>query len=84
MHAKEFISDDVRATVGTVNLDFRSMYLHFECGAYIYKNEVVRDIELDFMKTLEKCQKITPEDCKKYPWYKKAAGQILRLIAPLM
>lgn len=84
VHAKEFISDDVRATVGTVNLDFRSMYLHFECGAYIYKNEVIRDIELDFMKTLEKCQKITPEDCKKYPWYKKAAGQILRLIAPLM
>lgn len=84
VHAKEFISDDERATVGTVNLDFRSMYLHFECGAYIYKNKVIDDIELDFQKTLEKCQKITPEDCRKYPWYKKAAGQILRLIAPLM
>ena len=81
---KEFISDDCRATVGTVNLDFRSLYLHFECGAYIYKNDVVADIENDYQKTLEKCQKITEEDCKKYPWHKKLIGQILRLLAPLM
>ena len=84
VHAKEFISDDCRATVGTVNLDFRSLYLHFECGAYIYKNDVVTDIENDYQKTLEKCQKITEEDCKKYPWHKKLIGQILRLLAPLM
>ena len=84
VHAKEFISDDCRATVGTVNLDFRSLYLHFECGAYIYKNDVVADIENDYQKTLEKCQKITEEDCKKYPWHKKLIGQILRLLAPLM
>ena len=42
------------------------------------------DIENDYQKTLEKCQKITEEDCKKYPWHKKLIGQILRLLAPLM
>ena len=53
-------------------------------GSYIYKNDVVADIENDYQKTLEKCQKITEEDCKKYPWHKKLIGQILRLLAPLM
>ena len=48
------------------------------------KNDVVADIENDYQKTLEKCQKITEEDCKKYPWHKKLIGQILRLLAPLM
>jgi len=84
VHAKEFISDDIRATVGTSNLDFRSLYLHFECGAYIYGSQIVCDIEKDFLFTLEKCHRITLKDCKEYPGYKKATGELLRLIAPLM
>ena len=54
VHAKVFVSDDDTATVGTVNLDYRSLYLHFECGIFVYDNPVVHKIEKDFQETLEK------------------------------
>lgn len=84
VHAKCFISDDKKATVGTINLDYRSFFLHFECGAFMYNNDEIANIEKDYQETLKKCQKITIEDCKRYPLVKKIAGRILRLIAPLM
>lgn len=84
VHAKMFISDNEKAVVGTINLDYRSLYLHFECAAYLYKNAVVKDVEADFQKTLGQCQLITKEDCRKYPLMKKLSGRALRLIAPLM
>lgn len=84
VHAKVFASDDLKAVVGTINLDFRSLYLHFECAAYLYRNEAIRDIERDFKETLCQCQRITLEQCRNYPWYQKFAGRALRLFAPLM
>lgn len=84
VHAKVFTSDDEKAVVGTINMDFRSLYLHFECAAYLYRNEVIRDVERDFQNTLAQCQMITLEECRRYPWYKKFAGRALRLFAPLM
>ncbi len=84
IHAKSFVSDDVRGVVGSINLDYRSLYLHFECAAYVYANPVVHDIETDFQKTLEKSMRITLEDCKKYNIFKKVYGRALRLLAPLM
>lgn len=84
VHAKVFTSDDEKAVVGTINLDFRSLYHHFECAAYMYKNPVVADVEQDFQETMKKCVKITPETCRSYPFYQKLAGHGLRLIAPLM
>lgn len=84
IHAKVFTSDDEKAVVGTINMDFRSLYLHFECAAYIYDNPVVHDVEADFQQTLKQCQKITLQQCREYNLFKKAAGRILRLVAPLM
>lgn len=84
VHAKCFISDDKKATVGTVNLDYRSFFLHFECGVFMYGNDEIANIEKDYQETLKKCRKITIEDCKHYPIVKKVAGRVLRLIAPLM
>lgn len=84
VHAKVFTSDDEKAVVGTINMDYRSLYLHFECAAYIYRNEVIKDVERDFKETLAKSQVITQEECRHYPWYKKFAGRVLRLFAPLM
>ena len=84
VHAKVFTSDDEKAVVGTINMDFRSLYLHFECAAFLYRNEVIRDVERDFRDTLAQSQQITMEDVKKYPWHKKFAGRVLRLFAPLM
>ncbi|MBR2619589.1 MAG: cardiolipin synthase [Firmicutes bacterium] len=84
IHAKSFTSDDEKAVVGTINLDYRSLFLHFECAAYIWKNPVVMDVETDFQNTLKQCQKMTLQDCKEYNKLYKLLGQILRLIAPLM
>lgn len=84
VHAKVFVSDDIRATVGTINLDFRSLYLHFECAAYMYKNDAIADIEKDYETTLKKCQEITLDNVGDYPWIKTTMGRVLRLIAPLM
>ena len=84
VHAKSFGSDDEKAVVGTINMDFRSMFLHFECAAYIWHNPVVEDVEADFEKTLLDCQRITLRHCKETPLVTKVCGRALRLIAPLM
>jgi cardiolipin synthase len=84
VHAKNFVSDDEKAVVGTINLDFRSFFLHFECAAYIWGNPVVDDVEADFAETLKECQRMTLKHCKELPLYMKVYGRALRLIAPLM
>lgn len=84
VHAKVFVSDDARAVVGSINLDYRSLFLHFECACYFYKNAVVEQVEEDVRRTLEKCMQITLDDCKRYNIFKRAAGHVLRVIAPLM
>lgn len=84
VHAKVFVSDDDTATVGTINLDYRSLYLHFECGAFIYNNSEVDKIERDFKQTLAKCHKVTLLDVKNRTVFTKLMGQVLRLVAPLM
>ncbi len=83
-HAKMFISDDNKAVVGTINLDYRSLYLHFECACYIYKNEVIKEIKEDYDKTISESIKITNEEVCNYNILKKILGRILRLIAPFM
>lgn len=84
VHAKVFVSDDDTATVGTVNLDYRSLYHHFECGTFIYNNQAVWDVERDFQHTLKESQKITMMDLRRRGIGMKLVGRVLRLIAPLM
>ena len=75
--------DDRTATVGTTNLDFRSLYLHFECGALIFDSTAVREVKEDFLNTLKVCQPITEKDC--HPGVvMKLFQDVLRLFAPLM
>lgn len=84
VHAKGFVSDDTRAVVGSINLDYRSLFLHFECASYFYRHPVVAQVEQDMQDTLKKCMQITLEDCKRFNIFKRALGHILRLFAPLM
>ena len=84
VHAKVFVSDDDTATVGTINLDYRSLYLHFECGTFIYNNPVVWNIEKDFQETLKKCQKVSVMDLRTRGTVMTVAGRVLRLRARLM
>lgn len=83
MHSKTFVADDAIATVGTTNLDFRSLYLHFECGTVLYDNPSVMEVKKDFLETLEICQPITEQDCKcSLPM--RLFQDAMRLFAPLM
>lgn len=83
IHSKSFISDDKVATIGTTNLDFRSLYLHFECGACIYEAKCIEDMKRDFENTLDICKEITLEDCKGNV-ITRFLQDICRLFAPLM
>lgn len=83
IHSKSFVSDDHTAVIGTINLDYRSLYLHFECGAWIHRHPVVQEIEEDFQKTLECCRPITLESTR-VRGIRRLVNALLRLIAPLM
>ena len=84
VHAKVFTSDNEKAVVGTINLDYRSLYLHFECGAFLYQVEEIESIEADFQETLEKCQEITLDNYKKGTFLLRLYGWFLKVLAPLM
>ena len=84
VHAKVVVSDDKKAVVGTINLDYRSHYHHFECAAYMYKTDCISDIERDFQETLGKCRKVTPASIRNEKFFYKAAGSLMQFIAPLM
>ena len=84
VHAKVFVADDQEAVVGTINLDYRSLYHHFECAAYMYGVPCIADIESDFQKTLSMCRDITENELRELPWYQKVCGAVLKALAPLM
>jgi len=82
-HGKTFVSDDKMATVGTTNLDFRSLYLHFECGVLIYASETVAAVKEDFLKTIPASQEITLKECSRNA-FQSLIQDGLRIFAPLM
>lgn len=84
VHAKVFVSDDTTAVVGTVNLDYRSLYLHFENGVLLYGTEETAHIEEDFALTLEQCMEMTEDYVKSQSFWLTFLGVILKLFAPLM
>jgi len=84
VHAKVFLSDDTCGVVGSINLDYRSLYLHYECAAYLYKVPALADIKADFAETFAKSQRITAADIKKQSLFYRLMGALLKVVAPLM
>lgn len=84
MHGKMCISDDRVATVGSVNFDFRSLYLHYECGVWMYNIGAINDMKEDFLKVVSVSEKISLEKWGKRSILKKMLEAALRLIAPLL
>lgn len=84
IHAKNYVCDDEIAVVGTINMDYRSLYLHFECATYLYDCEAVLAVRKDFENALEVSREIDLEYCenRRFPirWFQT----ILRLIAPML
>ena len=83
IHAKTFLVDDKIATVGTVNLDYRSLYLHFECGALMYKTECIKDIKTDLEEVLSVSKQVLIDDTK-VGLFRSLKRAILRIFSPLM
>jgi cardiolipin synthase len=84
VHAKCFVCDDKYATVGSINLDYRSLCLHFECGALFYQSKVVAEVQKDIMQTLSACEQITLEQCESLRLPTRLVRGVLRLFAPLL
>lgn len=84
LHGKSFVCDDKIATVGTVNLDYRSLYLHFECGVFMYRSQAVMQLKQDALATIAQSKEITLDFCKNRTIFIKALQSVLRLFAPLL
>ena len=86
VHAKVFVVDGREAVVGTINLDYRSLYHHFEDAVWMVDAPCIRDIEQDFQHTLEQCR--TVENTSASIWQKhyllRATGMLLKVVAPLL
>lgn len=83
MHAKSIVCDDEKAVVGTINMDYRSLYLHFECGIYLYRTEMIAALKADLLETVLKCRQIVPGNVKS-SFLGGFIDALLRLAAPLL
>ena len=82
-HSKLSVIDGETATVGTINLDMRSLYLHFEDGVLLYDCQAVADVKADLDETLPQCREVT-DKYRTAHWYVNFYRAVLRLIAPLL
>ena len=84
IHSKCFVSDDEYAVVGTVNLDYRSLYLHFECGVWMYRAKAVAGVKEDALRAFDECQEISLEFCTQRNFIVRLIQSVLLLFAPLL
>ena len=84
IHAKNFAVDDEYGVVGTINMDYRSLFLHFECAVWMYRCPCIQSIRDDFLSTLRVCQRQELEKVTRLSWAKRLYRSILRVFAPLM
>ena len=84
VHGKTFVVDDDMAVVGTVNMDYRSYYLHYECGVWFYRSKVVMDVKQDYLHSLAKSHEVTLEECKNVKLPVRIMRSILNLFSPMM
>lgn len=84
IHSKTLVCDDKLGMVGTINLDYRSLYLHFECGVWLCGAHSVADIKRDFLDTQAQCDQVTLEEVQGQSWGKRFYRSLLRVFAPLL
>jgi cardiolipin synthase len=84
VHAKVFTSDDEKAVVGTINMDYRSFIMHFECGVWMCDNKTVFDVKEHFSTLLLQCEEITLRKMKKSTIFTRLKRAILHFFAPFM
>lgn len=82
-HAKNIIVDDKYAFAGTINMDYRSLFLHYECGAFIIHNKEILHMKEDFLSTLDKSILFDYKAWHRKKWYQRVIGYIFSIFAPL-
>ena len=83
IHAKQILTEDA-AIVGTINMDFRSFFLHFECATCFYNSSVVAAVKQDILETINVSRRIDDAWLRRVPWLRSIAASVLRLFAPLL
>ena len=84
LHAKVVLADDIHGVVGTVNLDYRSLYHHFECATYLYRMPVLDDIEKDFRATFTASRYISQANLRNQSQIAKVFAYLAKFAAPLL
>ncbi len=84
VHAKVTVSDNMTAVVGTINYDYRSLYLNYECALLMHKVSVISDIENDFESTKNMCTEITLGKYKEFKLSGRLFGKVIKFFAPLI
>lgn len=84
IHSKCFVVDDVYAAVGTINLDYRSLYLHFECGTFMYRTKAVMQVKQDALATIDQSLLVTLSECQSKKLIVRMFMGALKLFAPLL
>lgn len=84
IHTKNFVVDDEYATVGSINLDYRSLSLHFECGSFHYKTSIVKDVKNDMLSIFEQSKEVSLEECENKNVVKRTVLMIIKLFSPMM
>ena len=84
VHAKVFLMDDREAVVGTINLDYRSLYHHFECAVWLRDCESLASIREDFTETERLCRPVDADAVRRRSRFSRLMGAVMKIIAPLM
>lgn len=83
IHAKSFVSDDKFAVCGTINLDYRSLVHHFECGAWMYDTECIADMKKDFEDTLRISQVVSKKEAT-LSFFERLFAEIMKVFSPML
>lgn len=84
IHAKMIVSDNDTAIIGTINMDFRSFYLHFECASVFYRASVVDKVREDILDCISKSRPVDEDFYKNISWLTSIGASVLRALAPIM
>lgn len=84
IHSKMMVADDNYCVVGSINLDYRSLYLHFECATFLYHCKEINAVKDDILDCIEVSEEITYDHCLQMNKPYRFWLSILRLYAPLL
>lgn len=83
IHAKNFVCDDQFAVCGTINLDYRSLVHHFECGVWMYKTGCIQQMKQDFLQTLSVSEPVPLEKAGLKSW-RRLLAEVMKIFSPLL